>query len=114
MIDLSSIPVEHHNYDDICEAVAKSKLKNVQYFCFPNWFMESIDYSSETYFKLRSKNLRASIKKNVRNAKNKGNLEFIMVRNLDAIDEYINQYRAVYSKSWKERKGLVMNILLNG
>lgn len=104
VIDLSSIPIEYNNFELICEAVTKSNFNSAQYFCFANWFMESISYSSDTYFKLRSKNLRASIKKNIKNAKNRGNLEFKMLKDSNGIDEYISQYREVYSKSWKEKE----------
>ena len=112
LIDLHSIPEEYNNFGILYGAVSRTNFYAEEYSCFVNWFIDSIDHPSDFYFKLRSKNLRASIKKNFRNANNRGNLEFKMITDSNGIDEYINQHLEVYSKSWKKEEKIGKNYLI--
>lgn len=112
LVDLHSIPEEYNHFEILCEGVRENNFNCEKYSCFANWFIDSINYSSDAYFRHRSKNLRASIKKNFRNAKNKGNLEFKMITEANGIDQYINQYFEVYTKSWKEQEKIGGNYLI--
>jgi hypothetical protein len=112
LLDLHSIPEEYNNFEILCNGVKKNNFNSEEYSCFPNWFIDSINYSSDVYFRYRSKNLRASIKKNFRNARNNGNLEFKMITGADGIDQYINQYFEVYARSWKKEEKIGGNFLI--
>lgn len=106
VIDLQAIPEEDDTFVVLCEAVKKTGLKHKDCFCFRNWYSDGITYSSEMYFKYRSRNLRASIKKNFRKAKNEGNLKFKMITSSVDIHEYMKMYFEVYAKSWKKRESI--------
>jgi hypothetical protein len=62
VIDLQSIPEEDDTFQILGNAIKKSGFKNKEHFCFGNWYLDGIDYSSDTYFKNRSRNVRAGIK----------------------------------------------------
>jgi len=102
IMDLQSIPEEDGISPVIMNSLNKVPFNKLEYFCFGNWYSDEIQCSSDIYFKNRSKNLRASIKKNLRNARNKGNLRFEMITQWDEIEKNVSRYFDVYSKSWKK------------
>jgi CelD/BcsL family acetyltransferase involved in cellulose biosynthesis len=102
IIDLQSIPEEDGLSQKLMDVLDKINFNKLEYFCFGNWYSDEIQCSSDIYFKNRSKNLRASIKKNFRNARDKGNLRFEMITQEDEIEKNMNRYFEVYSRSWKK------------
>ncbi|MFX0124541.1 MAG: GNAT family N-acetyltransferase [Candidatus Hodarchaeota archaeon] len=102
LIDLQSIPEEDDTIQILSNAIKKSEFKSKESFCFGNWYLDGIEYSSDIYFKNRSRNLRASIKKNYKNAEKFGKLEFKMITSATNIDKYMKIYFEVYAKSWKK------------
>ncbi|MCK4825846.1 GNAT family N-acetyltransferase, partial [bacterium] len=104
VVDLHSIPEEDGTFPILSNAVKKSVFRSKEYFCFGNWYANGIDYSSDTYFKNRSRNLRASIKKNFKKAQQAGNLHFEMITCSVHIEKYMNSYFELYSRSWKKQE----------
>ncbi len=113
VIDLESLLEENDTFRILCEALKKANLKNREYFCFGNWFSPDINYSSDSYFKSRSRNLRASIKKNYRNTRCRGNLEFKLITEINGIEKYISEYFEVYRKSWKREEKAGPNYIVD-
>lgn len=113
IIDLQSIPEEEGTLQHVINTVDKSGFKKNEYCCFGNWYSDGIQYSSDIYFKNRTKNLRASIKKNVRNARNKGKLKFEMIIHEGDIEKNVNRYFGVYSRSWKRGEKVGPNFLID-
>lgn len=113
VMDLQSIPEEDDEFQIINSAINKNDFKKKEYFCFGNWYSDNIAYPSDFYFKNRSKNLRASIKKNFKAAKDKGNLKIEMITENNNLDKYIKQYFEVYSKSWKRREKVGPDFLVD-
>jgi CelD/BcsL family acetyltransferase involved in cellulose biosynthesis len=104
VIDLNPIPVENEDFYILNNSLDKTSLKNSEYFCFGNWYLNSIDYPSSTYFA----NLSKKQKKNIRLYKNRadkaGKVIFKMITNPDDIETYMKTYFNVYEKSWKKRE----------
>ncbi|CCK80474.1 GNAT family N-acetyltransferase [Desulfobacula toluolica] len=107
IMDFDAIPEEHDLYKAINEwIVSNRRYKTKPYSCFGNWYSRGKAISSDIFFKNRSRNLRASIKKNYKKTRKKGEMQFIMVKHPDGIEEYINIYFDVYSKSWKKNESV--------
>ena len=104
VVDLHSIPEEDGTFPILSNAVKKSVFRSKEYFCFGNWYANGIDYSSDTYFKNRSRNLRASIKQNIKKAQKAGRMQFKMITSNTDVDTYMRIYFKVYSRSWKQRE----------
>jgi CelD/BcsL family acetyltransferase involved in cellulose biosynthesis len=106
VIDLQSVPVENGTFNLLQKAVSKIDFRTVENTCFYNWYTDGISYTSALYFKNRSRNLRASIKKNFKKAKDTGSLKFNILMNNNDLHKHIDLYFGVYQKSWKQREGL--------
>jgi hypothetical protein len=113
VIDLQPIPEENDALLYLSEIVKNSRLKNKEYFCFGNWYSEGITYSSDLYFKNRSRNFRAVIRKNFNKAKRLGNIEFRVITDSMEIQTHMNIYLEVYSKSWKKREALGYDFIMD-
>jgi len=113
IIDLHSIIEEVNTLPFISDIVNKSGLANMEYFCFANWYAEGINYSSDLYFKNRSKNFQAIIRKNFNKAMRLGNLEFKMITDYVEVENHIKTYLDVYERSWKKREALGQAFLMD-
>ena len=113
IIDLQSIPEEDETFQLLDNALKKSRLKNKEYFCFGNCYLDRISYSSDTYFKHRSRNFRRAIQKSFGKAQRAGELEFKMITSSTDIDKYMKIYFEVYSKSWKKQERFGPNFYMD-
>lgn len=104
VIDLQSVPEEDDTFKILRKAINKAGFKNNEYFCFGNCYLDAIDYSSDTYFKNRSRNFRAGLKKNYRKIEMAGKWEFKMITNSENIQKHMKIYFDIYARSWKKRE----------
>lgn len=105
IMDLYPIPEENNNCGVLNESLDKSSLKTWEYVCFGDWYLDGINYSSDTYFA----NLSRKQRKNIRQCRNRtekyGKVVFKMVTKRDEAEAYMKMYFRVYAKSWKRREG---------
>ena len=111
VIDLHSVPVENGTFNLIQKAVSKIDFRTVENTCFYNWYSDGISYTSDLYFENRSRNLRASIKKNLKKAKDAGDLKFNIIKNSKDLNKYIDLFFEIYQKSWKQKERFGPNFL---
>jgi len=104
VIDLHSIPEEDGTFEIMGNALNKSGFRNKEYFCFGNWYLDGINYSSNTYFANLSKKKRKNIRLYRNRVEKAGELVFRMITNGDEIETYMKTYFQVYAKSWKKRE----------
>jgi CelD/BcsL family acetyltransferase involved in cellulose biosynthesis len=101
VIELDSLPEEDRSIDILTKIVSRSGLKQRQYNCFGDWYLDEINYSGDEYIKGRPKNTRLELKRRKKRLEEIGQLEFQIGKDKDKLDYYINLYHEVRSKSWK-------------
>ena len=103
LIDLNPLPEEDFDLMGLKEVLNNLGLKNKEYFCFGNWYLDKIDFNGDQYIQSRTSNIRENIKRYSKKLQRTGKLEFVMVTNScnDEIDHYMDLYYAVYHASWK-------------
>lgn len=102
LIDLNSLPEEDFDFEMLNRVLREIGFKNIEYFCFENWFLNGISFSGEQYLNNFTSKFRHSIKYREKELRKKGDVEFRIVKDLDSIDQYVNYYYEVYSKSWQK------------
>lgn len=101
VIELDSMPEEVENFEILKGITAKRGLRQREYFCFGDWYLDGINYSGDDYIKRRSKNTRSGVGKKRRRMERLGHLEFQVGAEKEKIDYYLNLYQEVRGKSWK-------------
>jgi CelD/BcsL family acetyltransferase involved in cellulose biosynthesis len=101
VIELDSMPEENIAFSILKEIIAEKGLKQREYFCFGDWFLDGIDSSGDEYLKKRSKNTRSGVRKKKRRMEKLGHLEFRVGTEEEKLDEYLALYEEVRGKSWK-------------
>lgn len=106
ILDLNPIPEENDYFDILNMAIKKTGLKYSEYFCFGDWYLDEIDCSGDEYVANLPKKIRKDVPYCQRRLQKMGNLEFKLIKNDDLIDNYMNLYYDLYSKSWQEKEGI--------
>lgn len=104
IIDFDDLPSEEPWVAAFSEAINKSTFKSKSYDCFGNWYSDEINGSSKDYMDKRSKNFRASIKKNYKKLQQNGEVVFKLVTGEHDCPDYFTRYNEVYSRSWKKEE----------
>jgi hypothetical protein len=104
ILDFDALPGEEPWVDVFCKVIKRSAFRSRTYDCFGNWYIEGINGSSRDYIEKRSKNFRASVKKNYNKLRQSGEVVFRMVTGEDDYPGYFNLYNEVYSRSWKKEE----------
>ena len=105
-IDVSAIPGENRSFDVLKEATNKAGLSCSEYFSFGDWYLDDIAYSGDEYIANLPKKIRKDVPYCQRRLQKIGNLEFKLIRNQGGVDDYMDLYYWVYSKSWQRREGV--------
>lgn len=105
-IDFSAIPGENRSFDVLKEATNKAGVSCSEYFSFGDWYLDDIAYSGDEYIANLPKKIRKDVPYCQRRLQKIGNLEFKLIRNQGSIDDYMELYYWVYSKSWQRREGV--------
>jgi CelD/BcsL family acetyltransferase involved in cellulose biosynthesis len=111
IIDLHPIPEENDNFLVAYRAADKSCFRSLEYQCFGNWYSDRMGSSCESYFRKKSKKVRAGIRNDYNRAKRQGELEFRMITGGSPLEEQIEIYIEVYKKSWKVLEGVGFGFL---
>lgn len=106
IIDLYGIPEEEGSYSNIGDAICNSRLNFSKYFCFANWYHDSIYYESKIYFSSMSHNARKNLRAYGNRAQKAGKLLFKMIVDYDSVEHYMEVYFDVYKRSWKKQERL--------
>lgn len=105
-IDFSAIPGENRSFDVLKEAINKAGVSCSEYFSFGDWYLDDIACSGDEYIAALPKKIRKDVPYCRRRLQKMGNLEFKLIRNQGSIDDYMELYYWVYSKSWQRREGV--------
>jgi len=101
VIELDSIPEEDPTYSILKNVISEHGLRNKEYFCFGDWYLDGINYSGDEYIKRLSKNTRSGTGKKKRRMEKTGNLEFQISTDSSKLDYHLDLYQQVRKKSWK-------------
>ncbi|MFX0200262.1 MAG: GNAT family N-acetyltransferase [Candidatus Hodarchaeota archaeon] len=101
VIELDSLPEEDYSFHILSQAISKCRMKNRQYFCFGNWYLDNINYSGDEYIGRRSKNTKKQLKKRMSRLSELGNLVFKIGNEKEKVNHYMELYQQVRAKSWK-------------
>ena len=104
IIDLNPIADEDDYKTVIKEIIKNSSYKNIEDFCFENWYMDGINYSGDDYLNQRSKPFRKELRKRKRQLEEKGQLDFVVIKDSNGIDRFADYYYEIYAKSWKKQE----------
>jgi CelD/BcsL family acetyltransferase involved in cellulose biosynthesis len=102
IMDLNSLPEEDFEFEMIHDVLREVGLKQKEYFCFHNCYLDNITYSGKEFFNNRPKVIRKDIPYCQRRLGKMGHLEFKLVDNDTTIDRYMDYYYEVYSNSWQQ------------
>jgi len=80
ILELDSIPEEFDSFHVIRNAVDLIGFKNREYFCFNDWVLDEISYSSDEYISRQPRNLKKEIGKRKRRLERRGDLRFEIER----------------------------------
>lgn len=101
VLEMDSMPEEYKLVDSIPKIIEEKKFKNRVHHCYADWYLDGISGTGEDYLKNRSKNLKNSLRKRKAKLENIGSLEFRFEKGKGQIDEYLNLFYKVRTKSWK-------------
>ncbi len=104
IIDFDDLPAEESWVEAFCAEIKRPTFKTKSYDCFGNWYSDEINGSSKDYMDKRSKNFRASIKKNYKKLQQSGEVVFKLVTGEHDCPDYFTLYNEVYSRSWKKEE----------
>ena len=109
ILDFNGIPEENNSFDVLKIAIKQEGLKYIDFDCYGDWYLDGIEYSGDEYFN----RLPDKIKKDVSYCKRRllklGKYEFKLIKSDVEIDNYMDLYYEVYSKSWQEKEGVGPN-----
>jgi CelD/BcsL family acetyltransferase involved in cellulose biosynthesis len=109
VLDLNAIPEENNWLNLVITTLKQRGLNYSEYLCFGDWYLDEIKYSGNEYFN----NLPQKMKKDIlyckRRLEKMGKCEFRLIRDGDNIDDYMDIYYMVYSKSWQKKEGIGPN-----
>jgi len=106
IIDFYSIPEERNCFITLKKAAVKACLAHHEYLAFGDWFVDNIRCSGEEYFSKLPKKIRKDVSYCHRRLEKMGNLEFKVIKKGHNLDDYMDLYYQVYSKSWQQKEGV--------
>jgi hypothetical protein len=101
IIELDRIPTENGVYDCFLKSLGDIGLPWRGYFCEGSWYLDSIDYSFDEYYRRLPQKIRKDIEYCNRRLKRDGETRFSIVRDKGKVEEYTTYYYKVREKSWK-------------
>jgi CelD/BcsL family acetyltransferase involved in cellulose biosynthesis len=103
-MDLYPVPEENMCFDLLRDALETTQLTFSDYVAFGDWYLDRIECSGDQYIHQLPKKIRKDVAYCQRRLQKTGNLEFRMIRDEDLIDNYMDLYYQIYSKSWQKRE----------
>ena len=104
LFDLNSIAEELLSIEEIENSCRRTHCKYSQYFCFGNWYLDNINFTSEEYISNRKSNIRKNAARYKRKLSEIGDLKIEIVTDTADLDRHMDDYYSVYGKSWKRRE----------
>lgn len=103
LIDLNALPEEDFDLMDLKKVLNKVSLKNKEYFCFGNWYLNEINFTGNQYLQSRNTNIRENSKRYRRKLEKMGKLELKIVNSGSdsELNLMMDSYYKVYETSWK-------------
>ncbi len=108
ILEFGSIPEENGFYEVIKMGVEKTGLKLEEFACYGDWYNDAVDPSGEIFFSKLPSGVRKDILYCKRRLEKSGDVEFKIITR-ENIEEAMNDYYVVYSKSWQEKEGIGPN-----
>jgi len=109
VMDLSCVPEENHLYDIMKQSVKRLRLSFLEYNCFVDWYQDTINCSWDDFFLQLPDKIRKDILYCRRRLEREGNISFAIINSLDGLDNFVDQYYSVYSRSWQKQENLGPN-----
>lgn len=106
VLDLYAIPEENNLLNLVITTLKQKDFSHSEYLCFGDWYLDEIKYSGSEYFNNLPQKIRKDILYCKRRLEKMGKCEFKLIRNGDNVDDYMDLYYMVYSKSWQKEEGL--------
>ena len=106
VLDLYAIPEENNLLNLVITTLKQKDFSHSEYLCFGDWYLDEIKYSGSEYFNNLPQKIRKDILYCKRRLEKMGKCEFKLIRNGDNIDDCMDLYYRVYSKSWQKEEGL--------
>jgi hypothetical protein len=109
IVDLSTLPEENGYYDVIRNAINAKGMAYSEYHCFGDWYINGIKYTGDEYFDKLPERIRKDVLYCHRRLHTMGEIEFKVISDRIGLDQYIDFYYDVYSRSWQKREGVGPN-----
>jgi Acetyltransferase (GNAT) domain len=101
ILELDKLPAEDKITGEIIKYLKACNIRYRTNISFVNWYVDGIDCSSKVYLD----NLPSALKKDVQYCKRRlekeGKLEFLVIKDVNDIDTYLELYDSVRDSSWK-------------
>jgi len=101
IIELDSIPEETELVNITEQSLLTKGMNFRSIFCYNDWMLENINFSSDDYLSSRSKNIKKEIKRRTKRLQEEGIVNFVIGDAETDFDKYNEIYHIVRSKSWK-------------
>jgi Acetyltransferase (GNAT) domain len=102
IIELRGLLMEAPTTRQLLQAFRKRGMLVDTYFQFENWYLPLSGVSAQAYFDSRPSQLRNTIGRKMRRVRRDHRLAFCLYRHADELQKGLEDYQAVYSRSWKE------------
>lgn len=106
VIDFYSIPEENACFESMKKAVARTSLLHSESISYGDWYLDNIAFSGDEYEANLPKKIRKDAAYCRRRLQKTGSLEFKLIKDVGRIDDHMDLYYQVYSKSWQEKEGI--------
>jgi hypothetical protein len=109
ILDLSTLPEETEYFDVIRNSIKSKGMAYSEYHCFGDWYINGIQCTGGQYFDKLPERIRKDVLYCHRRLNRMGKIEFKMICDRSGLEQYIDFYYDVYSRSWQKREGVGPN-----
>jgi len=101
IMEIDKLPAEDKITGEIIKYLKACNLRYRTNVSSVNWYVDEIDCSSKVYLDNLPSALRKDIQYCKRRLEREGNLEFLVIKDVNDIDKYLELYDSVRDSSWK-------------
>ena len=102
IIELRGLLMEAPTTRELLRAFRKRGMLVDTYFQFENWYQSLSGVSARTYFDARPSRLRNTIGRKLKRVQREHQLDFCLYKGAGELHKGLEDYQAVYERSWKE------------
>jgi CelD/BcsL family acetyltransferase involved in cellulose biosynthesis len=105
-LDLYGLQIENGNFAQTLNAAVASGVRHHVEDAYANLFQDGITTLAEEFLAGRPKIIQKNVRYNQRRMQREGGLEFRLISYSPAMDAVMDEYYALYAKSWKKSEEL--------